>query len=311
MYGYKILGKEVLALTPTGSVKIAGSINATGSVTIRESLITGENPIVGESGGYFNVGNSSTANYSSISFYSIDDTDQDSFGKVSINSNPEDGVALLADSYNNTNTSRLTLTKGNLSILTATSSISSSNSIVVRSPNVRITGSLLVTGSYFLNGNKLYNYGQFSSTETQSGSANTAYAMKLNTTDFTSGITVANNGSGFPTRITAANTGLYNLQFSAQLGNTANTVIDFDIWFAYTGSNIANSNTQLHLNKVPGSTGAIVAAWNFMTPIQANDYVEIMWSCNAATGQLQAVGTQTVPTRPAVPSVIATVTQVA
>ena len=57
--------------------------------------------------------------------------------------------------------------------------------------------------------------------------------------------------------------------------------------------------------------GRLVAAWNFMTPITAGDYVEIKWSCNAATGQLQAAGTQTVPTRPAIPSVIATLTQIA
>jgi hypothetical protein len=183
------------------------------------------------------------------------------------------------------------------------------------SGSTEITGSFnvidgninIVSGSSFTRwGNKLFNYGQFSDSTTQSGSANTAYAMKLNTTDFSLNTRIVSQS-----RITVDNTGIYNLQFSTQLGNTANTAIDFDIWFAYTGSNIANSNTQLTLNKVPGSLGKLVAAWNFMTPIYANDYIEIMWSCTAATGQLQSQGTQTGPTRPATPSVIATLTQIA
>jgi len=165
----------------------------------------------------------------------------------------------------------------------------------------------IVSGSSFTRwGNKLFNYGQFSDTTTQSGSANTAYAMKFNTTDFALNTRIVNES-----RITVDNTGIYNIQFSAQLGNTANTSVDFDIWFAYTGSNIANSNTQVTLNKVPGSTGRLVAAWNVATPIQANDYIEIYWSCTGATGQIQSSPAATGPTRPAIPSIIATLTQIA
>jgi hypothetical protein len=165
----------------------------------------------------------------------------------------------------------------------------------------------VVSGSSFTRwGNKLFNYGQFSDTTTQSGSANTAYAMKFNTTDFALNTRIVSES-----RITVDNTGIYNIQFSAQLGNTANTTVDFDIWFAYTGSNIANSNTQVTLNKVPGSVGRLVAAWNVATPIQANDYIEIYWSCTGATGQIQSSPAATGPTRPAIPSTIATLTQIA
>jgi len=165
----------------------------------------------------------------------------------------------------------------------------------------------VVSGSSFTRwGNKLFNYGQFYDTTTQSGSANTAYSMKFNTTDFALNTRIVSQS-----RITVDNTGLYNLQFSAQLGNTANSTIEFDIWFAYTGSNIPNSNTNVTLNKVAGSNGRLVAAWNFATPIQAGDYIEIKWSCDAATGQIQAAPSSSTPTRPAIPSVIATLTQIA
>ena len=76
-------------------------------------------------------------------------------------------------------------------------------------------------------------------------------------------------------------------------------------------AHIANSNTNATLNKVAGSNGRLVAAWNFAYPMASGSYIEIKWSCNSATGQLQAVGTQTAPARPATPSVIATLTQIA
>lgn len=176
-----------------------------------------------------------------------------------------------------------------------------------------ITGSLDIKGNvnlasgsdFYLAGNKLFNYGQFYDTTIQSGSANTAYTMKLNTTDFAHNVSITNGG-----RITVANTGVYNLQFSSQLSNTANTNIGFDIWLAYTGSNYNYSNTQVSVSKGSGQLGKVVASWNWVVPIKANDYVEIKWSCDASTGQLYGTGSAINPSRPAIPSVIATLTQI-
>jgi hypothetical protein len=197
--------------------------------------------------------------------------------------------------------------------------------------NVIITGSLRVSGSlteigdtvlsgsltlssgsalrinngFYVDGNKQFNYGQFSSTQTQSGSADTAYLMTFDTTHFSNGISLV-SGS----RITIANTGIYNIQFSSQLHTTANQAVDFSIWFAMTGSNIANSNTDFTVEKIAGG-GYMVAALNFLTQIQSGSYVELKYSKTTAQGQLQAKGTQSTPTRPATPSAIVTITQIA
>jgi len=197
--------------------------------------------------------------------------------------------------------------------------------------NVIITGSLKISGSlteigdtvltgsltlssgsalnindgFYVNGNKQFNYGQFSSTTTQSGSADTAYSMTFDTTDFSQGISLV-SGS----RLTVANTGLYNVQFSSQLHTTANQAVDFSIWFAMTGSNIANSNTDFTIEKIAGG-GYMVAALNFLTQIQSGSYVELKYSKTTAQGQLLAQGIRSTPTRPATPSVIVTVTQIA
>lgn len=147
------------------------------------------------------------------------------------------------------------------------------------------------------------NYGDFYDTTTQSGSANTAYAIKLNSTNVSKNISIV-SGS----RITPTTDGIYNIQFSAQLTNTANTNIHFDIWLNYTGSNVPYSDTQIDVNKTAGALGRVVAAWNLVKEIKANDYVELMWSCSDVTGQLYATGSNSI--HPGIPSVITTITQI-
>jgi hypothetical protein len=201
---------------------------------------------------------------------------------------------------------------GNRTKLIATASYATTGSNTfsgsqVISGSLYVSESLYVTNEIYLNGNKLFNYAQFSDTTTQSGSANTAYSMKFNTTDISHNISVV-SGS----RITVDNTGIYNLQFSAQLDHSANTNEIADIWIAVTGSNVPNSNTRVAINKAQaGNEGKVVAAWNYMIPLSASQYVELKWSSNGGSIILLSEGTSTGPTRPAVPSVIATITQIA
>jgi len=155
----------------------------------------------------------------------------------------------------------------------------------------------------------ILSYGSFTDSTTQSASlADTPYSMKLNTIEGANGFTIENNESGFPTRIKALRTGVYNLQYSAQLENTANTNIDFNIWLQYTGSNVVNSNGHVSLTKVSGQFSNLVSSWNYVIPIQQLDYVELKWMCNNTSGQIFASGSNGV--RPATPSVIVTITQV-
>jgi len=179
------------------------------------------------------------------------------------------------------------------------------NTVFSGSVTLSSGSALNINDGFYVNGNKQFNYGQFSSTTTQSGSADTAYSMTFDTTDFSQGISLV-SGS----RLTVANTGLYNVQFSSQLHTTANQAVDFSIWFAMTGSNIANSNTDFTIEKIAGG-GYMVAALNFLTQIQSGSYVELKYSKTTAQGQLLAQGIRSTPTRPATPSVIVTVTQIA
>lgn len=180
------------------------------------------------------------------------------------------------------------------------------------SGSVSVVGNLnIISGSGLYRwGNKQFNYGVFYDTQTQTASlANTAYPLQFNTATHTDGIQIQNNLSGKPTRITFENTGLYNLQFSAQLGNTALTTVTFDVWYRVTGSDVPYSNSQLDLRTTKETDGRILAAWNFVDKFESGSYAEIMWAVSNTTGLIQATGTSSFA--PAIPSTILTVTQVA
>ena len=142
------------------------------------------------------------------------------------------------------------------------------------------------------------------STDQVAANTTTAYPVTFNTTDFANGVTMA-SGS----RITVADAGIWNLQFSIQLKNTTNDGQDVDIWFRKNGTNIANSNSRFHLvaRKGTGDPSHIIAALNFFVSMNSNDYIEIMWRTENTGVSIEAFGTSASPTRPAVPSAIATV----
>jgi hypothetical protein len=147
-------------------------------------------------------------------------------------------------------------------------------------------------------------YGAFQdSTDQVAANTTTAYPVTFNTTDFSNGVSIA-SGS----RITVANDGIWNLQFSIQLKNTTNDGQDVDFWFRKNGTNIDNSNSRFHLvaRKGTGDPSHIIAALNFFVEMAANDYVEIVWRTENTGVSIEHFGTSTSPTRPAVPSAIAT-----
>jgi archaellum component FlaF (FlaF/FlaG flagellin family) len=130
--------------------------------------------------------------------------------------------------------------------------------------------------------------------------------MSFNNTDVGgAGVSLVNG-----TKITVENTGIYNLQFSSQFNRTNSGTDTITIWFAYTGSSVANSATDVVLTG-GASVNATVASWNYVLPMSASSYVQIYWSTPDTHVEMSTVGTRTLPTRPAVPSIIATLTQIA
>jgi hypothetical protein len=188
--------------------------------------------------------------------------------------------------------------------------LASSADIVMNRNVVLGTGKTLtfpdgsVQTTAYTGANPLGYWGSFYDTTTlELTSATTAYALPIGSTAEANGVSIA-SGS----RITVANPGVYNIQFSAQLDKTDSNNDLVNIWFAKNGTNIPNSNTQV---TVLGNNGKHLASWNFVLTLAANDYVQIMLQSPDTNMRVVASGTQTSPARPAVPSSIVTVTQVA
>jgi hypothetical protein len=164
-----------------------------------------------------------------------------------------------------------------------------------------------VLGSLFgPNGGKFMNnpHGAFQdSTDQVAANTTTAYAVTFNTTDFSNGVTVASNS-----RITVADAGIWNLQFSIQFTNTTNSSQDVDVWFRVNGTNIDNSNSRFGFapRKGVGDPYHTIAALNYFVSLNATDYVEIMWRPTDVGVSIEHYAAGTSPTRPAVPSAIAT-----
>jgi hypothetical protein len=152
-------------------------------------------------------------------------------------------------------------------------------------------------------------YGAFQDTTDQTAaSTTTAYAITLNTTDYSNGVYLSNSS-----RLNVRNYGVYNIQFSIQFKNTTNDTQDTDVWFRKNGTDVAGSNSRFGLppRKSAGDPSHTIAAINFFLELQANDYVEIMWRVSDVGVSIEHYGTGTSPTRPAVPSVIATMQYIA
>ena len=164
-----------------------------------------------------------------------------------------------------------------------------------------------VLGSLFgPKGGKFMNnpHGAFQdSTDQTAANTTTAYAVTFNTTDFSNGVTIASNS-----RITVADSGIWNLQFSIQFTNTTNASQDVDVWFRVNGTNAANSNSRFGFapRKGVGDPYHIIAAMNYFLSLNATDYVEIMWRPTDIGVQIEQYAAGTSPTRPAVPSAIVT-----
>ena len=143
-----------------------------------------------------------------------------------------------------------------------------------------------------------FSLGVFTSTITQSGSAAVSQSMTFNNTEESSGVTLSNNS-----RLNVATSGYYNIQFSAQL--LADTgADDVWIWLKKNGTNVPNTGTRVTL----ANNEEIVAAWNFVVNATAGDYYQLVWQ--SVDGHATLLTEPASGNYPAIPSVIATVTQV-
>lgn len=147
-------------------------------------------------------------------------------------------------------------------------------------------------------------YGSFFSVLDQTVSVNIPKAMSADTQDLSNGVTVV-DGSKF----TVASGGTFNIQFSAQVKQGSNSAL-MSIWLKKNGVDVPDSATQLDLQ----NNNSYVFALNYLIQLGANQYVELYWASNSSTTTIEhfpaGPNLDISYTRPAIPSLIVTVTQV-
>lgn len=168
----------------------------------------------------------------------------------------------------------------------------------------RVTG--IIAALFGPRGGRYINvpYGAFQDgTNQTAANTTTAYPVTFDTTDFSNGVTLSNSS-----RLNVSQPGIYNLQFSIQIKNTTNSSADADFWFRKNGTDIAKSNSRFGISarKSSGDPSHVIVALNFFVSMDANDYLQIVWRTSDTAVTIETFAAGTSPTRPAVPSVIAT-----
>jgi hypothetical protein len=134
-------------------------------------------------------------------------------------------------------------------------------------------------------------------------SANT---LTYNQPVITQGVEVRNGGE-----IWFEQPGQYLVTFTLQVTNRSNAVQEFEVWAGFNGSNYPLSNTRFDIPERKSSTvwahvvPAITGIFTVSDP--SAEYLTIKWWASSVDVFLEHYGTNTNPTRPAIPSVIMTV----
>jgi hypothetical protein len=172
--------------------------------------------------------------------------------------------------------------------------------------NLSVTGNANIGGSINLTtGNIIYTprYGSFYSNVTQTNPvANAAMAMTFNNTVSANGVSVVSNS-----QLTVNKTGVYNIQFSAQVTKTDAGSDYMEIWLSKNGSAVPWTNTKLLLE---GANTIQIASWNFVETLNATEYVQLMWASSDTDVQLVKIDAANTVANIDVPSVIVSITPV-
>ncbi len=148
-------------------------------------------------------------------------------------------------------------------------------------------------------------YGAFHDTTAAQTAASTtvAYLVGCATTDIANGMSISAG------RITVANAGIYNFQFSIQLSNPNAGIADVSVWLRQNGVDVADSTgTVAVVGKHGAVNGLMVTGWNYVISMAAGDYIELWWQSDLAGTQIVTIPATTGPTVPETPGVIYTLT---
>jgi len=143
-------------------------------------------------------------------------------------------------------------------------------------------------------------YASYYSVANQTGDVTVGKAVKFAST-FVTGInvSVANNGTGDPTRVTLALAGTYQIISSIHAENAAASDYDCTVWFKLNGTDVVGSADVIVVPKT-GDGGHGLATISRYITVTAAQYIEMYWLPENASVTMAAVAAVVGP--PAFPS---------
>lgn len=170
--------------------------------------------------------------------------------------------------------------------------------------NTAITGQQIIDAAGGGGGGAVGYYAQYQDDISQPlGAANVGQATKFRIMDYSNGVTVVSD-----TKITIANTGIYNLQFSFQFQNTDSQDHDVTIWLRKNGADVLGSAGFVAvISSHGGVPGHCLPSWNYLLDAVGGDYYELYWSATSTQVSMHFYPAGSPP--PSAASAIFTVTQ--
>jgi hypothetical protein len=152
-------------------------------------------------------------------------------------------------------------------------------------------------------------YGCFTNNSDQlSPSVGSTAVVVYDTTEEASGVFLSNSS-----RLNVRNYGIYNVQFSLQLANLANSPEYADVWFRLNGTDVPRSASRFDIpaRKSAGVPSHVIGTVNTFIEMNAGQYVEIAGTTSSTDVSLEHYAADGAIPRPAIPAVITTVQYIA
>ena len=103
--------------------------------------------------------------------------------------------------------------------------------------------------------------------------------------------------------------GIYNIQFSVQMVSFDGTIDNVTLWFRQNGVDVPYSSGIATVPAVHGgSPGTAIISWNLVLPVNANDYIQLLFASDTGNTVCATYAPGTAPVHPTSPSVILTAT---
>lgn len=216
----------------------------------------------------------------------------------------QDGVTTLTNSITNVSTTPIVVGDTSQFVL-------SSGGIIIDNEIIKYTGKTATSFTGITRGA----YGSTASahtagayvTEAQTlASATVAAPLALLTTTSSNGVALDATDK---TKIVFSTAGYYNIQFSIQMLTYDNTIDNVTVWFRLNGVDIPYSAGVATVPAIHGGNpGTAIISWNLVQPVNAGDYIQLLFASNTGNTVAATYPPGTSPVHPTSPSIIVTAT---